>query len=147
MHIWVDADACPNAIKDILTRLVIRTKVNITFVANHFIKLPPSKYISFLMVEPGFDRADNEIIKRCASSDIIISSDIILIDAIISKNAHGLSSRGSLFTKENIKSRLAMRDFADTLRSAGTITGGPPPLSNREKQDFINNLEKLLRSK
>ncbi|MCH2057080.1 MAG: YaiI/YqxD family protein [Thalassotalea sp.] len=144
MHIWVDADACPVAIKEILYRAAERTQIPLTLVANHALRTPNSKYINSLQVSAGFDVADNEIVKRVAANDLVITSDIPLADEVITKNAHALSSRGELFTKQNIKSRLNIRDFFDTLRSSGVQTVGPPPLSQSDKKQFADHLDKIL---
>jgi uncharacterized protein YaiI (UPF0178 family) len=146
MNIWVDADACPVAIKEILFRAAEREKVLVTFVANQFIKTPPSKYITAVQVKPGFDVADSEIVLRMNSGDLVITSDIPLADEVITKSGYALSPRGELFTSENIKQKLNMRDFMDTLRSSGIQTGGPPPLNSGDKQKFANHLDRLLRS-
>jgi uncharacterized protein YaiI (UPF0178 family) len=146
MNIWVDADACPAAIKEILFRAADREKVQMTLVANQLIKVPPSKFIKAVQVKPGFDVADNEIVKRVSSGDLVVTSDIPLADEVISKQGHALSPRGELFTSENIKARLNMRDFMDTLRGSGIHTGGPPPLSQSERQKFANHLDRLLHS-
>ena len=144
MQSWVDADACPGAIKEILFRAAQRTKLPVTLVANHYIKTPPSKLITFVQVTQGFDVADDEIVKRCTAGDLVITSDIPLADEVISKGCLALSPRGELFTKENIKSRLNVRDFMDTLRSSGIQTGGPAALSSTEKQAFGNKLDQWL---
>lgn len=144
MQIWVDADACPGAIKEILFRAAQRTKLPVTLVANHYIKTPPSKLITFVQVTQGFDVADDEIVKRCTAGDLVITSDIPLADEVISKGCLALSPRGELFTRENIKSRLNVRDFMDTLRSSGIQTGGPAALSSTEKQAFGNKLDQWL---
>ena len=144
MQIWVEADACPGAIKEILFRAAQRTKLPVTLVANHYIKTPPSKLITFVQVTQGFDVADDEIVKRCTAGDLVITSDIPLADEVISKGCLALSPRGELFTKENIKSRLNVRDFMDTLRSSGIQTGGPAALSSTEKQAFGNKLDQWL---
>jgi len=144
VQIWVDADACPGAIKEILFRAAQRTKLPVTLVANHYIKTPPSKLITFVQVTQGFDVADDEIVKRCTAGDLVITSDIPLADEVISKGCLALSPRGELFTKENIKSRLNVRDFMDTLRSSGIQTGGPAALSSTEKQAFGNKLDQWL---
>ncbi|WP_218352926.1 YaiI/YqxD family protein [Alteromonas lipotrueiana] len=144
MQIWVDADACPVAIKDILFRAAQRTKIQVTLVANHYIRTPASKYVNFMQVTQGFDVADDEIVQRCESGDLVITSDIPLADEVISKNCLALSPRGELFTRENIKSRLNVRDFMDTLRSSGIQTGGPAALSGTEKQAFGNKLDQWL---
>lgn len=142
--IWVDADACPNVIKDILFRAAERTQTQLTLVANQYINTPPSAYITSVQVSSGFDVADNEIVKRAEAGDIIITSDIPLADEVISKGANALSPRGEMFTKENIKARLGMRDFLDTLRSSGVQTGGPPALSQTDRQNFANQLDRWL---
>ncbi len=146
MNIWVDADACPAVIKEILFRAAEREKIQVTFVANQFVKTPPSKFINSVQVKPGFDVADNEIVKSMNSGDLIITSDIPLADEVITKKGYALSPRGELFTAENIKQRLNMRDFMDTLRGSGIHTGGPPPLSSSDRQRFANHLDRLLRS-
>jgi uncharacterized protein YaiI (UPF0178 family) len=146
MNIWVDADACPVVIKEILFRAGEREKVQVTIVANQLIKVPPSKFLKALQVQAGYDVADNEIVKRVNGGDLVITSDIPLADEVISKQGHALSPRGELFTSENIKARLTMRDFMDTLRGSGIQTGGPPPLSQSERQQFANHLDRLLHS-
>jgi hypothetical protein len=144
MNIWVDADACPGVIKDILFRAAERTGAQMTLVANHFLKVPPSRCISFLQVAAGFDVADNEIVKRLHEGDLVITSDIPLAAEVIEKGGQALSPRGELFTEENIKPRLNIRDFLDTMRSSGEITGGPPPLSQTDRREFANQLDKIL---
>jgi uncharacterized protein YaiI (UPF0178 family) len=146
MNIWVDADACPAAIKEILFRAAEREKVLVTFVANQFVKTPPSNYLNTIRVKPGFDVADNEIVKRMQPGDLVITSDIPLADEVITNSGHALSPRGELYTSENIKQRLNMRDFMDTLRSSGIQSGGPPPLSSSDRQKFANHLDRLLRT-
>ncbi|MGB0893123.1 MAG: YaiI/YqxD family protein [Parashewanella sp.] len=144
MKIWVDADACPVVIKEILFRAAERTKIPVTLVANQYIKVPPSGVINTLQVSAGFDVADNEIVRLVDSTDLVITSDIPLADEVISKGALALSPRGELFTAHNIKSRLNMRDFLDTMRSSGVHTGGPAPLSQSNRQAFANELDKWL---
>jgi uncharacterized protein YaiI (UPF0178 family) len=144
MNIWVDADACPGVIKDILFRAAERTGTQTKLVANHFLKVPPSHCISFLQVAAGFDVADNEIVKRLQEGDLVITSDIPLAAEVIEKGGQALSPRGELFTEENIKPRLNIRDFLDTMRSSGEITGGPPPLSQADRREFANQLDKIL---
>ena len=144
MNIWVDADACPGVIKDILFRAAERTRTQTKLVANHFLKVPPSSCISFLQVASGFDVADNEIVKRLQEGDLVITSDIPLAAEVIEKGGQALSPRGELFTEENIKPRLNIRDFLDTMRSSGEITGGPPPLSQTDRREFANQLDKIL---
>ena len=144
MKIWVDADACPVVIKEILFRAAERTQIPLTLVANQYIKTPPSKVISSLQVSSGFDVADNEIVARISAGDLVITSDIPLADEVITKQAQALSPRGELYTKSNIKSRLNMRDFMDTLRSSGVHTGGPAALSQADRKAFASHLDSIL---
>ena len=144
MKIWVDADACPIVIKDILYKAAERTKIQLTMVANQHIRTPPSKYITSLQVTSGFDVADDKIVELCNAGDLVITSDIPLADEVIEKGGLALSSRGELFTVENIKPRLNIRDFMDTMRSSGVNSGGPPPLNQSDRQSFANHLDRLL---
>lgn len=144
MKIWVDADACPVVIKDVLFRAAERTKVDLILVANQFIRIPPSRFISMFQVPSGFDVADNEIVKRLAAGDLVITGDIPLAAEVIEKGGHALNPRGELYTTDNIRERLNMRDFMDTLRSSGIATGGPSSLSQNDRQNFANQLDKLL---
>lgn len=144
MKIWVDADACPVVIKEILFRAAERTQIHTTLVANQFIKTPPSRYINMLQVTAGFDVADNEIVKRVDAGDLIITSDIPLAAEAIEKGGYALSPRGELYTEENIRARLNMRDFMDTLRSSGINTGGPPALNHSDRMAFANHLDRFL---
>ena len=144
MKIWVDADACPVVIKEILFKAAERTKISTTLVANHHIKIPPSRYISFMQVSAGFDIADDEIVNRVNDGDLVITSDIPLADEVITKIGLALSPRGELYTVSNIKSRLNIRDFMDTMRASGVHTGGPPPLSQSDRQAFANHLDSIL---
>jgi len=144
MMIWVDADACPVVIKDILFRASDRTGVQVTLVANHHMRIPPSRTISFLQVPPGFDVADNEIVKRMNAGDLVITSDIPLAAEAIEKGGVALSPRGELYTESNIRARLNMRDFMETLRSSGVDTGGPPALSQADRMAFANHLDTIL---
>ena len=144
MKIWVDADACPVVIKDILFRAAERTQIDIILLANHYLKVPPSKFISFIQVSAGFDVADNEIVKRAEINDLVITADISLAAEVVEKGCLALNPRGELYTESNIKQRLNMRDFMDTLRSSGIQTGGVPPISQSDRQMFANNLDKLL---
>lgn len=147
MKIWVDADACPVVIKDILFRAADRTQTNTILVANHAIRIPPSKYLTFKQVSSGFDVADNEIVKQCSPEDLVITSDIPLAAEIVEKGATALNPRGELYTESNIRQRLNMRDFMDNLRSSGIQTGGAPPISQSDRQTFANNLDKWLAQK
>jgi len=144
VKIWVDSDACPVVIREIICRAADRKKIDTTFVANHFIKTPPSKFIRFQQVMSGFDVADNEIVKRMSPGDLIITSDIPLADEVITAGGFALSPRGEQFTKENIKSRLNIRDFMETMRSSGVQTGGPPALSQTDRKTFADRLDKWL---
>jgi uncharacterized protein YaiI (UPF0178 family) len=144
MKIWVDADACPKAIKDILFRVAERLSITTTLVANHTLQTPPSRYIQFLQVKSGFDVADNEIVKRLIVGDLVITSDIPLAYEVLCGGSHAINPRGELYTQDNIKERLNMRDFMDTLRSSGIDTGGPTALSSRDVQAFANQLDKFL---
>ncbi len=144
MKIWVDADACPVVIKEIIFRAAERKEIATTLVANQQIRTPPSRFIKMLQVPHGFDVADNEIVKRVSQGDLVITSDIPLADEVIEKGSHALSPRGELFTPDNIKARLNMRDFMDTMRSSGINTGGPPTLSQSDRMAFANHLDRLL---
>jgi hypothetical protein len=144
MKIWVDADACPVVIKDILFKAANRAQIETTLIANHYIKIPPSPFIKFVQVQNGFDIADDEIIKRVQKSDLVITSDIPLADEVITKLAVALSPRGELYSKENIKSRLNIRDFMDTMRASGLHTGGPSALSQTDRQNFANHLDRII---
>jgi len=144
MNIWVDADACPGVIKDILFRAAERTGVQLTLVANHSIPIPRSRHIKFLQVTHGFDVADNEIVNRLGAGDLVITGDIPLAADVIDKGGYALNPRGELYTSDNIKARLTMRDFMDTLRASGIDTGGPSALSQSDRQSFANHLDKIL---
>lgn len=144
MQIWVDADACPKAIKDILFRVAQRTSIMTTLVANHYLAIPPSPYIKMLPVKSGYDVADNEIVKRLMVGDLVITADIPLAYEVIEKGGHAINPRGERYTKETIKERLMMRDFMDNLRSSGINTGGPAPLTTKDNQLFANQLDKFL---
>ena len=144
MAIWVDADACPVVVKEIIFRAANRTHTMTTLVANNFIKVPPSKYISFLQVPQGFDVADDEIVLRVQEQDLVITADIPLASEVIDKGAAALNPRGERYTTETIRQRLNMRDFMDTMRSSGVHTGGPPPLNQTDRQSFANELDKYL---
>ncbi|HEX5789436.1 MAG TPA: YaiI/YqxD family protein [Woeseiaceae bacterium] len=148
MKIWVDADACPVAVKEILYRAAERTGVPLVLVANQALNVPRSPLISTLQVPHGFDVADDEIAKRMAAGDLVITSDIPLAAAAIEKGGQALSPRGELHTTENIRQRLNMRDFMDamrdTMRASGADTGGPSAYGQRDKQAFANALDRIL---
>ncbi|MDR3476477.1 MAG: YaiI/YqxD family protein [Gammaproteobacteria bacterium] len=147
MHIWVDADACPNVIKDVLFRAANRTKINMTLVANKAIYVPPSPFIKIMVVRAGFDVADNQIVAVMQKGDLVITADIPLADAVIDKEGIAINPRGELYTKENIKQRLSMRNFSESLRSTGVMTGGPAPLTKKDTQAFANSLDRFLTSR
>ena len=144
MKIWVDGDACPVVIKEILFRAAERTRVMVTLVANQPINIPKSRFIKFVQVTQGFDVADNEIVNRLDSGDLVITSDIPLAADAIEKGATALSPRGELYTANNIKARLNMRDFMESLRSTGVETGGPSALSQSDRKLFADHLDKIL---
>ena len=145
MKIWVDADACPVVIKEILFRAADRTGVPLTLVANQPLNTPASPNINTLQVPRGFDVADDEIVKRLTAGDLVITSDIPLAAEVIAKGGHALSPRGEMHTPENIGARLNMRDFLDTMRSSGVeMGGGPAAFSQRDKQTFANELDRFL---
>ncbi|ATA25204.1 hypothetical protein BIY26_17220 [Brenneria goodwinii] len=145
MQIWVDADACPNVIKEVLFRAAERTATLTTLVANQSLKVPPSRFIRTLRVAAGFDVADNEIVRRVESGDLVVTSDIPLAAEVIEKGAVALNPRGERYTPDTIRERLNMRDFMDTMRASGIQTGGPATLSQRDRQQFAGELDKWLR--
>ena len=144
MKIWVDADACPRVIKDILYRAAERKKVKMTLVANQPLRTPPSAYIDSLVVGAGFDVADDKIVELLNAGDLVITADIPLAAAAIEKAGHALNPRGQFYSTENIAERLAVRDMLDELRGAGVETGGPPPIGPNDKQTFANQLDRFL---
>lgn len=145
MKIWVDADACPVVIKDILFRAADRAKVMVVLVANQRLSHPTSEFIRSIQVSKGFDIADNEIVRQVSVGDLVITSDIPLAAEVIEKDAFVLTPRGEQLTGNNIKARLTMRDFMDTLRGSGEHSGGPPPLSAADRRAFGNALDGLIR--
>jgi uncharacterized protein YaiI (UPF0178 family) len=144
MRIWVDADACPRVIKDILYRAADRVGVPLILVANQPLQVPASPNIRSIQVAPGFDVADNHIVQQAQPGDLVITADIPLAAEAIDKGALALNPRGELYTRENIRQRLNMRDFLDTLRGSGIDTGGPAALSQADRQAFANQLDRLL---
>lgn len=144
MKIWIDADACPAAIKEILFRAAERTRRQLILIANHPVYIPPSPFIRMQQVESGFDVADNEIVKGLESGDLVITSDIPLAAEVIKKEGVVLTPRGELYTRENIGARLSMRDFMEALRNSGVDTGGQSALSQNDRKYFANQLDKLL---
>ena len=144
MHIWVDADACPVAVKEVLFRASKRTKTSMTLVANQAMRYPKSDLIEFELVPAGLDVADWEIIQRVKNGDLVITADIPLAAEVIKKGATVLDPRGELLTEENVRSRLSVRNFMEQLRESGVQTGGPKKLSQRDIQQFANALERWL---
>ena len=144
MKIWVDADACPVVIKEILFRAAERTGVQLTLVANKFLRVPRSENIAMIAVESGFDAADDEIVKRVDAGDIVVTSDIPLAAEVIDKGGRALSPRGEVYSPENIGALLNMRDFMHTLRASDVETSGPPALSQSDRNQFANHLDHLL---
>jgi len=144
MKLWIDADACPNQVKEIMFKAANRKKIQLTLVANQYIKIPNSPYITMTQVESGFDVADDYIVAQVQPNDLVITSDIPLADELITKGAQVLTSRGEAFTPQNIKQKLNMRDFMETMRSSGIQSGGPPPLNAQDIQQFANALDRYL---
>lgn len=144
MQIWVDADACPVVIREILYRAAQRTGVALTLVANQPVQVPRSPLIRMLQVEAGFDVADNEIARRIAPGDLVVTGDIPLAAEVIDKGGLALSPRGELYSADTIRARLNMRDFMDALRASGIHTGGPAALGQAERKAFANHLDRIL---
>ncbi|WP_312241884.1 YaiI/YqxD family protein [Pantoea sp.] len=147
MSIWVDADACPVVIKEVLYRAADRTRTLITFVANQPLRVPPSPFLRTLRVAAGFDVADNEIVKRVEKGDLVITGDIPLAAEVLEKGAAALNPRGERYSPATIRERLTMRDFMDTMRASGIQSGGPAALSPRDRQQFANELDKWLQQR
>jgi len=144
MRIWVDADACPNPVKEILFRAAERMKIAVTLVANKPLRTPPSAYISTIQVAAGFDVADDKIAQELRAGDLVVTADIPLAAAALAKGGRVLDPRGEIYTDDNIEARLTMRKFMDELRAGGVDTGGPPPLNHGDRQAFARQLERLL---
>lgn len=144
MTIWVDADACPGVIKDILYRAAQRASIQLTLVANRGLQVPRSPWINMIQVPRGFDVADNHIVEMARAGDLVITADIPLAAAVVGKGASALNPRGELYTKDNVQGLLDMRNFMDTLRSSGVETGGPPALSNSDSRNFAAQLDRWM---
>lgn len=144
MRIWVDADACPRVIKEILFRAAERKQVPLTLVANQPLRTPPSPYIDSMVVAAGFDVADDKIVELLSPGDLVVTADIPLAAAAIARQGHALNPRGELYTRDNIQERLAVRNMLDELRGCGVDTGGPPALGAADRQAFANQLDKFL---
>jgi uncharacterized protein YaiI (UPF0178 family) len=144
MEILVDADALPNVIKEILFRAALRLKLRLTLVANKSLQIPLSDFIKTIRVGQGFDVVDEAIVELVQPGDLVVTADIPLAAKVIEKDAHALNPRGELYTKDNIQGRLTMRNLLYELRSGGVTTGGPPPLSRRDRENFANQLDRFL---
>jgi uncharacterized protein YaiI (UPF0178 family) len=144
MVIWVDADACPRPIKEILFRAAERTGISLTLVANHAMAVPRRPNVQLLQVRGGFDVADQEIMDRVAPGDLVVTADIPLAADVIGRGGHALNPRGEMYSADTIRSILNMRDFMDTMRSSGVVTGGPPALGQADRQAFANQLDSWL---
>lgn len=147
MKIWVDADACPAAIKDILYRAANRVQIELTLVANQMLRTPPSPWISAVQVPAGFDVADRHIVQEATAGDLVVTADVPLAAQVIAKGARVLDPRGDLLDADNIDERLSLRNFLDRLRSSGVETGGPAAFSAADRQSFANRLDRLLASR
>lgn len=143
-RIWVDADACPRVIKDILFRAADRARIEVILVANQAVSVPGSRFIRSIQVSSGFDVADGYIVQQCEPGDLVITADIPLAAEIVEKECLALNPRGEMYSAENVRQRLNMRDFMDTMRGSGLATGGPPPISQQERQAFANRLDRFL---
>ncbi len=144
MHIWVDADACPVVIKEILYRAAERVRVSLTLVANKPLRTPPSPLIKSIQVAAGFDVADNRIVQQVEIGDLVITADIPLAAEVIAKGGHALNPRGEFYTPDTIRERLTLRNFMDELRGSGVMTGGPAALNQSDRQAFANQLDRFL---
>lgn len=147
MQIWVDADACPVVIKEVLIKASQRTLVPLTFVANQAIAVPPNAHITSLQVSAGFDVADDEIVKRCQAGDLVITGDIPLAAEVLEKDGQAVNFRGEAYDKATIKATLTMRDFMDQIRASGERTGGPKAFSAKDKMNFANQVDRILCSR
>lgn len=144
MQIWVDADACPKVIKEILFRAAERRGIVLTLVANKPLRTPPSRFVRAIQVAHGFDVADGKIVQELQAGDLVVTADLPLAADVIAKGGHVLDPRGEQYTEENIRERLSLRNFLDELRGSGVETGGPPPLNQSDRQAFANKLDSLL---
>ena len=144
MHIWVDADACPTVVKDILYRAAERVELPLTLVANQPLQTPASRFIKSIQVSAGFDVADDFIVQQVNAGDLVITADIPLAAEVIEKGGHALNPRGEFYTPENIRQRLQMRDFMETMRSSGIQSGGPAALNQKDRMNFANQLDRFL---
>ncbi|WP_432381741.1 YaiI/YqxD family protein [Duganella sp. P38] len=144
MQIWVDADACPAVIKEILYRVADRVQMPVTLVANQLLRVPPSRFIRSVQVPAGADVADKEIVRLLAPGDLVVTGDIPLAAEVLNKGGHALNPRGEFYTNDNIAQMLTMRAFMDELRGSGVDTGGPAAFSQSDRQHFANSLDRHL---
>ena len=144
MQIWIDADACPNPVKEIVFRASKRLNLAVTLVANQPLRTPPSRLIKAIQVPSGFDVADNYLINHAGSDDLVVTADIPLAAELVRKQVTALNPRGELYTEQNVRERLAMRDLMEQLRSTGEVSGGPAPFGDRDRQSFANSLDRWL---
>jgi uncharacterized protein YaiI (UPF0178 family) len=143
-RVWVDADACPKPVKEAIFKAAYRLKLNVCLVANHYQQIPPGPYFKFIQVEQGADVADMYIVEHINKNDLAITADIPLAALIVEKEAIAINPRGELYTEENIRERLSVRDFMQELRDGGVDTGGPPPFGPKDKEKFTNSLDRIL---
>jgi uncharacterized protein YaiI (UPF0178 family) len=144
MHIWVDADACPAAIKEMLYRTADRVKIHVVLVANRPLRTPPSPWIRGIQVARGFDVADNHIVSAIAPGDLVVTADIPLAAAVVDRGGYALNPRGQFYSRENVRELLDMRNFMDSLRASGVQTGGPPAFTHADRQSFANQLDGFI---
>ena len=144
MKLYIDADAFPNLLKPIISRSIERLKIETIVVSNKKVKIADSKFIKYIIVELGADEADNHIVEMCKEGDLVITADIPLADRIITKNAHAIDHRGELYSVDNIKQYLAMRDLMEKIRESGEMTKGPKAFSSKDAHEFANQLNSFL---
>jgi uncharacterized protein YaiI (UPF0178 family) len=142
--VWVDADACPKLVKEVIFKTAYRLKLNVCLVANHYQQIPPGPYFTFVQVDQGADVADMYIVEHMSKNDLAITADIPLAALIVEKEAIAINPRGELYTEENIRERLSVRDFMQELRDGGVDTGGPPPFGAKDKEKFTNSFDRIL---
>ena len=145
MQVWVDADACPKAVREILIKMADRLEILVTFISNQYHRIPVSDFLETIQVSGGFDVADEYIVEKIKTDDLVITADIPLASLVIEKEAHALNPRGKLYTKENIQDSLTMRNLKDELRSSGVDTGGQKPFSHKDREQFANQLDQFIR--
>ncbi len=144
MKIWIDADACPNMVKEIIFKASFRLKIDVTLVANSYLQIPQAPNINLIQVDKGADVADFYIVEHLDEKDLIVTADIPLAALVVEKNATAINPRGEIYTEENIRERLSVRDFMQELRDGGVNTGGPPLLDNKAKEKFANAFDRII---